>query len=405
MIRSDSGRGKLVIGLGGAVLAAAILAGCPPWNRRASVIQVDPTKAYIDARYQLRQAAEDEDPFTRSHAMEALAQALGPKAGGILKQALGDPEASVRFAAAMAIGDVRYAPAKADLIRMAKLAGPDKRVYCAVIYALHNLGDDTYTGDLSRLLTEHREPQIRANAALVMGKMDEPSAVGPLKMMLEHEQDNLVKVNVVEALAMLGDTRHERMLEAYTKGYDVGIRLIAIRSLGRGRSIQAARVLQELLHERNPAQVRVVSAAELGKLSQADARAYALCVRAVTDPNAVIASSSRQRGFDTDRSRPHVLRHLAAIALGWMDRPAAANVLHPLLRSPHGQVRVAAAMSLIRILKQPEAEPPMVKKLGTPEEPEEDDKDVEEAPTTAPDKSSQPASMPTRKLHSAGAHD
>ena len=388
-----------MMGLVGAVLGAAVTTGCHP---QTPVVEVDPTKAYIDARTELGQAAEDKDPFTRSHAMEALAQALGPKAGGMLKQALGDPAASVRFAAAMAIGDVRYEPAKADLIGMAKLAGPDKRVYCAVIYALHNLGDDTYTGDLSRLLTEHHEPQVRANAALVMGKMGEPSAVGPIKMMLDHEQDNLVKVNLVEALATLGDARHERMLEAYTKGYDIGIRLIAIRSLGRSGSIQAARVLRELLHARNPAHVRVVAAAELGKLSQADDQAYALCVQAATDPDAVIASSSRRRGFDADRPQPQVLQHLAAIALGWMDRPAAVNVLHPLLKSPYGQVRVAAAMSLIRILKQPEPEPVLtVDKAGGTEDVE----DVPEAPTTAPDQTTRPTSMPSRKLHSAGAHD
>ena len=383
MIRR-SVRGRFAFFLGGAVAVAAV-AGC----RLGSVkpIAVDPVKAYIDAKAELGQAAEDEDPFTRSHAMEALAQTLGAKAGGRFKQALNDEDPSVRFAAAMAIGDARYAPAKADLVRMAKLAGPDKRVYCAVIYALHNLGDANYTGDLARLLTEHREPQVRSNAAMVMGKLGEPSAVGPMKMMLENEQSNLVKVNLVEALAMLGDLRHGRMLEAYTKGYDVGIRLVAIRSLGRSGSAQAVRVLLELLDRRNPAPVRIVAAAELGKLKQADAQAYDLCVRAAKDPQAVIRESSTDWGFAVGQVEVHSVQHLAAIALGWMRRREAVNVLHPLLRSPHGQVRVAAAMSIIRILKETAPrEKPEAKGAG------------------ALEPSSRPA-KPEKKLHTAGGRD
>ena len=82
---------------------------------------IDFDQAYIDARTALLQAANSEDPMTRSYAMEALGQTLKKKEGDFLLEALSDPSVIVRFSAAMSLGDIRYTKAKKKLEELIEL--------------------------------------------------------------------------------------------------------------------------------------------------------------------------------------------------------------------------------------------------------------------------------------------
>lgn len=334
-----------------AVLPAA-MCGCvgpPPPG-------VDSTRACIDAKTALLQAAEDQSPQTRANAMEALAQTVAGRSGRLFVQALGDESPAVRFAAAMAVGDVGHAPAKAPLLKMAadKNVEPDRRVLCAVICALHSLGDDTHAGELGKLLFD-REAEVRANAALVMGKMGEPSAIGPLKTLLGDEQNTMVELQVVESLALLGDPACTMRLEAYSKRPFLDERLVAISALARVRSQRAVPVLRELLGQRNPLRVRVAAAGALGRLGQFEQEGFDLCMRAARDPQAVLAPPGTRGAGKNVPAEASALAHEAAISLGWMRNQQAVSVLHPLLSSPDGSVRVAAAMSILRLFSAQEA--------------------------------------------------
>ena len=330
---------------------------------------MNPTQAYIDARATLFQTADDKDPFTRMHAIEALAGTLGQKAGGVFMQALSDDDPIVQFAAAMAVGETAYAPARETLVRMAKVAGLDKRVYCAVIYALHRLGNDEYTGDLGRLLF-HREKDVRANAALVMGLIGEPSAIGPLKSLLSDEQDAAVQIQLFESLALLGDKNHAILLEAYTKGLYLEDRLIAIAAMKNVRSRASISLLGEMLNDRQPPRVRVAAACALAQMGEVDDSGYSFCVESVSRPRSVLEREygGLRKIVDVDINS---LQRMAAISLGWMKRQAAVDALHPLMQNSDPAVRVAAAMSILRILSVYEtaaeemtAKKPPVKKSG-----------------------------------------
>jgi hypothetical protein len=52
-----------------------------------------------------------------------------------------------------------------------------------------------------------------------------------------------------------------------------------------------------------------------------------------------------------------MLQHLGALALGNMERQSAIDLLHPLLESSNGQVRVAAAMAILKLLGHDYAPP------------------------------------------------
>ena len=167
------------------LIAVGVLSGCT----KSKTPLVDRQKAYVDAQTKLKQAADDPDPVTRANAMEAISKTNGAKAGAVYKQALGDKYPAVRFAAAMAIGDVKYRGAIDTLRGMAKAEGldtraePDKRVFSAVVYALERLGDSSHTSELGGLLFDD-EKEVRANAAMIMGRLGEKSASVPLETRL-----------------------------------------------------------------------------------------------------------------------------------------------------------------------------------------------------------------------------
>jgi len=328
------------------VLVGALVGGC-----KSPQMQTDATKACIDARTALLHAADSEDITTRANAMEAMAQVYGQQAGQVFMQALVDPSPAVRFAAAMAIGDVRYRPAAPQLVKMVedKQLEPDKRVLVAAVYALYMLGDERHVSTLGELLFD-RESEVRADVAMVMGKMGERSAIDPLKMLLPDEQDPAVQLQVVEALARLGDERSMTLLEAYTKTQFVDEQLVAIPAMVNANSPRAGIVLRTLMrNERQPPRVRVTAAGGLAKLGQVTSDGYEMCLIAAREPRDAL-----REAFGAGREITPVevfsLQRLAAISLGSMEEPLAVDVLHPLLGSADGGVRIAAAMGILRIL-------------------------------------------------------
>ncbi len=329
-----------------ALVAASAMApvGC------ASPMGMDPAKAYMDARMVLRRALDDQDGFTRANAIEALADTLGSQSGPTFTQALADPSPAVRFAAAMAVGDAKYVPAKDRLAKMAKDKNlePDRRVMPGVVYALFRLGDDSGAGDLYALLFD-KEKEVRANAAMVMGKIQEPSAIGPLQTRLAEEQESMVRLQIIEALAVLGEQSSALTLEAYTKKTPfLDERLVAIPAMAKVRSSTAPQVLLELLDSRQAPRVRVSAAGALAMMGQYNNEGYKYCLAAVKDPEGTIRAGAGR--LAETRMECSSLQQLAAISLGWMNNQEAVAALYPLLSKSDSGVRIAAAMSILRLL-------------------------------------------------------
>lgn len=318
-------------------------------GNRKSGGSADPQRARVDAKTVLLQSVHDNDPMVRTHAMEAVANTLGARQGKVLLKGLTDPAVSVRFAAAMGVGDVKYRPAVSRLLEMVRNPQSDQRVVAAAIYALHRMGNDTYTGQLSPLL--HSElAEGRAAAATAMGKMGEPSAIGPLRTMLETEKTPAVRLAIVEALARLGDSHSKHMLESYAKQYFMDLRLAVIPTIGELRVPDAERVLKQLLdYPKNPPRVRVSAAGALGLIGWYDRNGYVLARSALENPDTLLKDfyGPKHAVSEVERSS---LQQLGAIALGQMDNDQALTILQPFLQEHDPAVRVAAAMATLKLL-------------------------------------------------------
>jgi len=361
---------------------AAALVGC---HQQPKQLLVDPTRAYVDARAVLLQAAEDSDPQVRTNALEALAATEGHAAGAVYLQSLRDERLPVVSAGAMAIGETRYAPALATLRTLATEPRTPAKLKCVTLYALHRLGDDRHTGELAALLRD-RDKFVRAEAARVMGKMGEPSAKGPLKALQRDDLEVVVRLNVAEALAALGDERSVGLLEAFTKSQFLEDRLIAVAALGRLRRARSVYALKRLLRDdKQDPLVRVAAAGSLGRLREPDGQDLAL--DALRDPEGVLRKA---RGANRAVRQHEItsLQTLAALAQENFGEKLVVDDLHPLLRSPRGAVRIAAARAILRLLRRYRPA------------------DVLPEPPRQPEPASEPSSQPVRpKMRTAGGRD
>ncbi len=328
-------------------VGSAGLIGCGPG---VEPVILDPSAVYLDARTKLLQEVHSKNDVVRMQAIEAIAVTLGQREAAVITEALKDPNPAIRFAAAMAIGDIVYLPAKDDLLRMAadKKFEPNKLVFCAVIYALFQFDNIDYTHELGNLLFDP-EKEVRATTAMVMGKIGETSALVPLKRQYSQEQDPTVRLRLVEAMTILGDERSASLLEAYTKSQFMDERLDAIRAMEQAPPARAAFALRDMLKDRQSPFVRIAAAGALAEHGELTETNFIMCVDAAVEPEKVLAR--HVGGFEQVTSaQASALKQLAARSLGLMDFDPALSVLEPLLKDSNGGVRVAAAMSILKIL-------------------------------------------------------
>src|SRR5205085_1816324 len=120
------------------------------------------------AKMVLEENFRSSDRFVRAHAIEGLANSVGAEAYRPIFTGLSDPAPVVRFASAMAVGDLRLVPAKEPLLRM--LNDQDINVRVAVRYGLHRLGDTRFTRYLETTAVSD-DTGVRANTVMVLGRL------------------------------------------------------------------------------------------------------------------------------------------------------------------------------------------------------------------------------------------
>jgi len=357
-------RGSTAMMVTAAVLSAAIVAGCGDWS---SSMVTDGPSARAEARTTLYKAAAAPQGTLRAQALESLAAAEGQAAGPTFLRALDDPAVAVRFVAAMAVGDVAYAPAAEKLRRMATAENTDPNVRCGVVYALHRLGDNTHMSLLGAMLYA-RSPEVRANAALVMGKVGMPAAIGPLRSRLSMESNPGVRLQLAESLASLGEQRSYGLLENYARVGEPHERMAAVQALGRTKSLRAKGSVFYAIGSQQPPPLRLVAAGALAQMG--DHRWYKLAVEAARDPER-FTQKSYDRKVTVSPAQMYQIQTLAALALTEMNKPEAVDVLVGLLNSPDPTVRVAAARGILILLRRfappaPQPEPPVEPTMQPP---------------------------------------
>ncbi len=286
----------------------------------------------------LLQAADSNSPLLRANAIEALL--LSPAhLPPILRRALADENRGVRFVASMTTGRLRLKELQAHLEPL--LSDSSESVQAAAIYAAIRCGMKADPTPLAGMLRSE-SPEVRANAAMVLGELGEPSAIKMLRAAMGRDMKresavrlHIVDLQIAEAIVKLGEADELEGIRAalFAPGEQGEIISLACQIAGNLADNRSAAQLFSLAtregERRMPAEVRMTAAAALAKID-AESASLAVPLEYVEHPR-----------FE--------LRAQAASTLGTMGNRAALPHLAKMLSDPNPMVQVSAAGAILRI--------------------------------------------------------
>jgi HEAT repeat protein len=288
------------------------------------VRQVTISQEQLDAATaELRAAAKSPDGLIRAHAIEAMRITTPAQFEKEILAGLTDAAPVARIAAAMAVGELKMAPAHAQLLKMT--GDQDDSVQIAVRFALHRLGDTRYSRDLE-LFVQSDKARVRGMTVMALGMMEEPTTMRLLRPM-QGDRDAIVRLQVAEAMWRMGDKQGLANLAAAAVSAYPDDQMIAYIALAQPRD---RRIIE---HVRGGLvadyeEARLVAARAMGMLGSDEGYTVATAGIKSVDPRK---------------------RTLAALALGAIGRDDAVEYVMPLLTDTNADVRVAAASAVLQL--------------------------------------------------------
>ena len=306
-------------------------AGCTPnaGVKFAAKDSVPVTDLVPEAERIVQESLTGQDPIGRVNAIEVVATARHIRYMPIVQRLLKDSSAPVRFAGALAVGDLQYALAQKDVAGL--LNDQNESVRIAGAYAMYRLGKgEAYDTVLHAIAAA--DPTVRANAALLLGKAGNKAALRYLWWVLGRD-DYKIQLQAAESIAMLGDQRvleksWATALSAYADDRVMGIRALGALGTAKAKDILLTKLDDDIL------EVRLVAAEQLGLLGDNTGEAE---VRDVFTKSL----TSGLRGAELER-----VRVLTALAVGRICTPSLGRMLPQLLKDESQAVRIAAAKAV-----------------------------------------------------------
>ena len=306
---------------------------------------------------------------------------------GALAEALRDPVASVRQAAAEALGSAKDSVAVRALMEVLR-TDESAVVRRAAAWSLGEISDAMAVPALSDALSRDRDAEVRKNAASALGSIDSPRGTPALTQALERDTDVSVRVQAAEALANIEDpSALDVLIRVLDRDDDPSVRRAVIEAIHHVEGARALPAVSRALRDDN-AEVRRAAADALGSMDDNDAvpalmsaatdrdtevrkaviqalsslgdrRALPAYVGALSDGDAEVryAAAEGIGNLDNLRTAPPELiramedkdaevRHAVAHALGHIEDPAAIRALVSHISDANVEVRQAVVEAL-----------------------------------------------------------
>jgi HEAT repeat protein len=286
----------------------------------------------------LRAASRSNWAALRANAIEA-SKSSKPLLAEIAPRGLVDENRGVRFVACMAIGESR----DRDLGVLVQPLVQDESasVRAAAMLALSRCGHTVDLTPIAAMLADN-EPEVRANAYLVLGELGNRSAVPLIRdsigrgmKLVNPIRARLVDLTAAEALVKLGDDREIEPLRAalFAPPEQAELTLVACDAIGRLRDEVSRPMLERLLSvsgdgRRSP-EIRIAAARALMRIGDATPAALSIAREYLGNPDGRIRSQ-------------------AAALLGQVRTPESFDLLSRLLRDADPTVQVSAAAGIER---------------------------------------------------------
>jgi len=276
----------------------------------------------------------DVNPEVRANAVETVAVTRRSAFMPQVQQLLRDDYVPVRFAAALAVGDMKYRPAK-DVIGRLMTNDPDANVKIAAAYAMSRLGRPESL-ELVRKAVAAKDQTLRANAVVLLGKSGDKNSSQLLSWALsDKDSDDKVRFQAVEAMARLGDEKIFHKLWAIVLSSYADDRIMGIRAMGALGTEKAKEVLITKLDD-EVLEVRLAAAEQLGMLNDK------------TGEPEVVKFFGKNLAFDMDNDERQRANVLAAMAIGQIKTASVTRFLPQLLKDSSKFIRIAAARAVIQ---------------------------------------------------------
>ncbi len=342
------GRKRYQLGLAAAGLA--VLSGCMG-TLRGTLPAGDQRGFRVSAIEFLKKAAYSDEPVMRMQAIEAMQEVAPRESLPYIEGNIENGYAGVSFASLMAVGTLREKSVIERIRTRAEDSDPSVKI--AALYALHRMGDQKRTGELSEILLKHRDARVRANAALAIGRLKEPGSARVLHMALKREQKDAVKMQILEALAMLGDNDGIERLRFYGYSAVPDQSALALMILANASVPEAEELFRYRLDFADQPEIKLQAARGLGRLGHADGLDLSLAYLFFNSPD-------RHRKNDSPEQQITRIRALAALALEAIGDPQSLKSLRRAF-DQDGQsdlVRLAIARAALAIIDRGSNETP-----------------------------------------------
>jgi HEAT repeat protein len=315
------------------VCLAVFALGCnaPPVPSTTDDGSGRPDRLQAQAFAVLRDGLADVESLVRVYAIEAVVTSRQSRLMPTVQQLISDQSMPVRFAAAVAMGDMEYSISRTSVSRV--LGDPDGNVRVAACYAMGKLGDTEYYEVVRKALLSSNLT-VRANAAFLLGRIGDPAAIDLLKQVQQaRDSSDKVRFQVLEARAELGDTTGLNKLWSIVLSGYADDRIMGVRAMGALGGVKAREILATKLDD-DVLEVRLAVAEQLGKLGDTSGEPEVLDV---FEKNLTAGLE------DGALIRANVL---TAMAIGQLCTPALTKHLPGLMKSKSKSVRIAAARAV-----------------------------------------------------------
>lgn len=301
-------------------------------------VSVNQQDLWSSAAQILQRAVESTNPLLRANAIEGLkfAPTLAPDA---IRRGLGDENRGVRFVSAMLVGEIRLEQMRPFVEPL--LLDESESVQAAAIYAVKRLGGSPDLNPLSRMVLGD-DPEIKGNAAIVLGELGEKSAVSLLHHALGRgllkstsARRKIVELQIAEAMVKLGDERQLEVIRAALFSRPEEGEIIAL----------AAQICGEVKDEASLPNLLDLATRTGRRQQSAEIRMAAMIAASRISPmQAVLAvpvAYMNNTRFE--------LRAQAAAAFGASGQSASLQYLSPMMADANPLVQVSAAAAVLEI--------------------------------------------------------
>ncbi len=312
--------------------------GLPPTRPQVAMV-VHGETVTASAMNILTEAMSSRDPRIRANAIESMRFAPMEQLAEAVCAGIGDENRGVRFVATMLIGDLELCD-HAILLEPLML-DESLSVQAAAMYSSYRCGAKVDLNPLAIML-ESNDPELRGNAALVIGRMGNPSAIALVRSASHIEMEGilpirrrLINLQLSEALVLLGEQDELQVIRAslFTSSSEAEVTALACQISGRLKDVVAVPTLEGLASgnspNRQPDEVLLVAATALAEIEPS---------RMPTE--IVLKYSSSQEPS---------LRAQCAVALGVQGNQLSLGPLAMLLKDRDPLVQIAAARAVLRI--------------------------------------------------------